>query len=137
MKDVETLLSLIAGLLYLIVSAIRKHKANPAPKPDWEEAVWPEPAVSGQQPASTDQQKEVPASSPLLVKDTLPLTRPYRIPGSFMLKDTRLPSRPNPTKLHQPLPPSPDNRLERVLGRYGSLKKAIIMSEMLQPKTFC
>ena len=126
MKDVETLLSLVAGLLYLIVSVIRKHKANPAPEPDWEEVVWPDPAA-------TDQQKE--ASSPLLVKGTLPPTRPYHIPGSVMLKDTRLPSKPSPTK--QPFPPSPSNRLERVLGRYSSFKKAIIMSELLQPKTFC
>ena len=127
MKDLETLLSLVAGLIYVIFSAIRKHKANPAPAPDWEEVVWPAPA-------GTDQQKEAPVSSPLLSKATLPPTHAYRRPSSLVLKDTRLPSKPKPTKLHQP--PSPDNRLGHVLGKYGSLKKAIITSELLQPKNF-
>lgn len=127
MEDLEILLSFVAGLIYVIFSAIRKHKANPPAAPDGEEVVWPAPA-------GTDWPKEASVSSPLPSKATLPPTRPYRRPSSLVLKDTRLPSKPKPTKLYQL--PNPANRLGHVLGRYGRLKKAIIASELLQPKSF-
>lgn len=133
MKDLETLLSLIAGLTYLMVSATRKHKANPPPEPDWEEAIWPEPAVHDKQTADTAQQREVSIPRPRLVKDTLPPTRSYRITDSAVPSSTYL---PNSTKLNQPPPSAQAHGLERILGRYSSLKKAIIMSELLQPKTY-
>jgi len=128
MKDLETLLSLVVGLVYFIVSVMRKAKTTSIPEPEGE-TVWP-------MPAATDQQEQAIIPNPLLAKDALPQAQPQPIASSFKARDRHGAANSSPKKLRGSSTPSSAHQLARVLGRYSNLKRGVIMSELLQPKSF-
>jgi hypothetical protein len=124
MKNLETLLSLIAGLIYWIFKTYKAHQAHQqdtAPKS--EPTIWNEPSAN---------------------KLPLPIALPTLPPSYIIQPSQAIPSKEQRKITHgralkQPLPSNkalPTSTLERKLARYNSLQKSIVIHEILQPKHF-
>jgi hypothetical protein len=114
MKNLETLLSLVVGLLYWVFKTYKAHQQDTAPKS--EPTIWNEPSAN---------------KSPL---PTLP--RSYTSQAISSKEQKKMPHR---LVLKQPLTSPnllPTNTLERKLARYNGLQKSIVIHEILQPKHF-
>jgi hypothetical protein len=117
MKNLETLLSLVSGLLYWILKAYKAYQRDTIPenKPE----MWTEPY-----PLPTNRQ-------------TLP--QPYHIPSYQTISSKKKEKPTIKDSPKQPQIPSKvlsANKLERKLARYNSLQKSIVIHEILQPKHF-
>jgi hypothetical protein len=122
MKNLETLLSLIVGLLYWIFKTYQAHqRATEAPKSEPE--MWTEPSAN-KYPLPTTR-PTLPHLYPMLPFQTIPNKGKQKITN----KSIPIPSQSSRKTV-------PTNTLERKLTRYNSLQKSILIHEILQPKYF-
>jgi hypothetical protein len=121
MKNLETLLSIIAGLLYWILNAYKAHQRDIIPKSEPTRRTEP----------SAEQYPLPPKRKNLL--QPYPI-QPYQTISSKKKEKPTIKDSPK-----QPQIPSKTisaNKLERKLARYNSLQRSIVIHEILQPKHF-
>ncbi|MEM7382772.1 MAG: hypothetical protein AAF400_00340 [Bacteroidota bacterium] len=71
-----------------------------------------------------------------IVRKTIPLQRTYAGINSDLSPAKAVTDRPAAIKPSPPTPPRPNKKLAQVLGQCSSLRNAMVVSELLQPKNF-
>ena len=71
-----------------------------------------------------------------MVQQTIPLQRTYAGINKAPSPPKTITRKPIATKPSTPTPPIPSKKRAQVLGRCSTLRDAIVVSELLQPKNF-
>jgi hypothetical protein len=149
MKDIQPWISVIIGIGYMIfkiMNVIGKHKSVPTYKPDAEEEIEEESLTDWEEikqsikkiPTITTYEKEV-APPRSKINRTFNFTNKnsklINTPSYPGINKLLLPTQEqNPYKLYKMVSPRHPNKLNQLLNKHPTSRKAIIMSEVLKRK---